>query len=393
MAAESPPDALRDPSDPRQTRVLYVGFLLVGVITVLLGPLIPELQATWGIDHAKTGSLFLLWYAASSVSSMISSFHLRHSLLAGWALASLGLAGLATGDWAIARPAVAVLGFSIGLLIPSFNLLVAELNPERRGAALSNLNLTWGVGAVSSPLLFAAFAARFGAFSVVATIAVASALACVLFAFRVPGSPGRSAPTPADATGSSGSLPLLFLIAGLVLLYVGSETSVAGWLVALSDERAAERSVISLIIGSGFWAAVLFGRAAAAVVLRRFKEHVVYWWSLAMALAGCATLLAADSQMLIGTGAVIAGLGLAPLYPLTVSVLAEATASHHRRLAGVVLACGGVGGAVLPWLAGRISQAGAVSSLSRGFTVPTAALVVMGWLFLVYRLRKLRSVR
>ncbi|MFQ5526763.1 MAG: hypothetical protein ACE5GX_10940 [Thermoanaerobaculia bacterium] len=44
----------------RDQLFLFAAFLFVGMISVLLGPLIPELKSTWGIDHAQTGSLFLM---------------------------------------------------------------------------------------------------------------------------------------------------------------------------------------------------------------------------------------------------------------------------------------------------------------------------------------------
>jgi FHS family glucose/mannose:H+ symporter-like MFS transporter len=46
-----------------------------------------------------------------------------------------------------------MLGFSLGLTNPATNLLVSELNPDRRGAALNLLNLIWGLGAIVCPLL------------------------------------------------------------------------------------------------------------------------------------------------------------------------------------------------------------------------------------------------
>ena len=392
MHQPSLPASSRSRSDPRDTRALYGGFLFVGVITVLLGPLIPELQAAWGINHAQTGSLFLMQYAASSVASLFSSLHLRRSLIAGWGLAALGLAGLSTGDWALARPAVTVLGFAMGLLIPSFNLMVARQNPNRRGAALATLNLTWGFGAVSSPLLFAAFAQRFGAFAVVAAIAAVAGAVCVLFAFGIHDAPAAPKATAAQIREDRGSAGTLILIATLFLLYVGAETSVSGWLVALSDEFSTSRSVVSLIIGSGFWGAVLFGRATSAVLLRHFKEHHVFWFSLALASTGTMTLLVADTQGGVAVGALLAGLGLAPLYPLIVAILAEATALRRARIAGAVMSFGGIGGALLPWLSGQVSQAaGNGGSLSRGFVVPVVALLLIAGLYAGYRRARRRG--
>ncbi|MCP4203421.1 MAG: MFS transporter [bacterium] len=371
--------------------LLRSGFLLTGVMAVVLGPLIPVLEEAWGIDHAQTGSLFLAQFTASSLGAIVSSINLRRSIVTGYALSAVSLFGLVLGGWPLARLFMAVSGFSLGLLISGSNLTVARWNPENRGAALSTLNLIWGIGAMISPLLFAVFADSLGAFGLLRLLGLLSVGASLALAFKL-----RN-PAIADTTEDGGahsagpSVPMLSLVAALLFFYVGTEISIGGWLVALSDQFSAERSALSLIIGSGFWAAVLVGRAIAAIALRRLTETAVYSASLLVAGTGAVGLFLADSRAAVAGGALLAGLGLAALYPLTISILAAVTASGRSRFAGLIMACGGFGGAVLPWLTGRLSEASGEasaaveSSLSRGFLVPIAGLVVLAALFATYQ--------
>lgn len=371
--------------------LLLAGFLLVGVIAVLLGPLIPELESAWGIDHAQTGSLFLVQFAASSIGAIISSLNLRRSIVAGYALAAVALVGVVFGGWPLARPSMALLGFSLGLLIAGSNLMVARKNPDSRGRALSTLNFIWGIGAVSCPLLFAVLGKSVGAFGLLAIFAILSALSSIGLALMLTDAPGEGCPV-SDESGNPENLSMLILTACLIFLYVGIEMSVGGWLVTLSDQLSVERSVVSLIIGSGFWGALLTGRGLAAIILRRLAEPPVYGMSLAIALAGSLMLFLAESRVAVAAGGILAGLGLAALYPLTVSILARVTESR-ARVAGPVMAFGGFGGALLPWLTGRLSQAGdaAVASLSRGFLVPIVGLGIMAALYLTYQAARRRS--
>ncbi len=383
----SRPITTSPPEPDRGTRFVYAGFLLVGMIAVLLGPLIPELQAVWGIDHAQTGTLFMMQFLASSIGGVLASLHLRRSIVSGYLCAALGLVCLIWGGWELARLSMAILGFALGLLITASNLLVAERNSANRGAALAALNLSWGIGAVICPLLFAAFTARLGAFGLVALFATLAAGTGVVMALTLRDTPdvGRSSSAPEPVRHAPAAL--LLLIAALLFLYVGVETSVGGWLVTLSDQLSVERAVVSLVIGSGFWGALLVGRTAAALLLRRIAEPTLYWLSLATAAAGTACLFLAESRAGIAAGALLAGLGLASLFPLTVSILAEATSSSRSRLAGSVMAFGGFGGAFLPWLTGRLARSGeAGDSLSHGFMVPLVGLALLSGLYLTYRL-------
>lgn len=377
---------------------LLSAFLLTGVIAVLLGPLIPELEARWGIDHAQSGSLFLVQFSASSLGAIVSSLNLRRSLVAGYALTAVSLVVLVLGGWPLARLAMAISGFGLGLVITGSNLLVARKNPHRAGAAVATLNVIWGLGAVSGPLLFAAFSQWIGAFGLLRMLAVLALCASAALAATLTNPPGaghapkipHGAPKPTLDPESSGPW-LLLLVGALFFFYVGIEISIGGWLVALSDQFSSERSVTSLIIGSGFWGAILVGRANSAILLRRLSETRVYSASLIVAGVGALTLFLAESQTAVAAGALLAGLGLAALFPLNVSILAATTSSNHSQVAGVLMAFGGFGGALLPWLTGQLSHgagagaAAATDSLSRGFLVPIVALAALALLFSLYR--------
>ena len=81
----------------------------------------------------------------------------------------------------------------------------------------------------------------------------------------------------------------------------------------------------------------------------------------------------------MAVSAVAVGAGLAPLFPLTVSFLAELTAATRSRSTGWVFALAGTGGAALPWLTARI--AGGADRLAAGFVAPMVGLALLALLF------------
>jgi MFS family permease len=60
--------------------------------------------------------------------------------------------------WGIGLLSVFSFGFALGLTGPTVNLLVADINSERRAVALNILNLAWALGAVVGPPMLALFA-------------------------------------------------------------------------------------------------------------------------------------------------------------------------------------------------------------------------------------------
>ncbi len=379
---------------------LYAGFLLTGVVTVLLGPLLPELSREWLLPVDRLAPLFVAQFLASALGSFLSSYRQGLSLVLGYLLIAVGLLTLAIATWPLALAAVAATGLGLGLAIPATNLRVAHSQPTRRGAALSSLNLAWGAGAVACPLLFALRPRGLSVDAVLLTLAAAVGLVVLsLQRLGAPafwpasgqraGSPARSgaeagsgaavAETSASTGGGRETRPGLFLIAAILFLYVGIENAVGGWLVSLADQFQPARAATSLWIGSGFWAALLASRALAPLLLRRFSEPALYSAGIALAGVGLVGLLTGRSLEVVAVSAVAVGAGLAPLFPLTISFLAELTASSRSRSTGWVFALAGTGGAAMPWLTAQV--AGGADRLAAGFVAPMAGLALLALLF------------
>ena len=362
---------------------LYAGFLLTGVVTVLLGPLLPELSREWRLPVDRLAPLFVAQFLASALGSFLSSYRQGLSLVLGYLLIAVGLLSLAIATWPLALAAVAATGLGLGLAIPATNLRVAHSQPTRRGAALSSLNLAWGAGAVACPLLFAARPRGTSSDAVLVVLAVAAGLVLLLLVRALGGAEDRADPGSAgdsnQAATPAGIAVTLAIIAAILFLYVGIENAVGGWLVSLADQFQPARAATSLWIGSGFWAALLASRALAPLLLRRFSEPALYRAGIALAGVGLVGLLTGRSLEVVAVSAVAVGAGLAPLFPLTISFLAELTASSRSRSTGWVFALAGTGGAAMPWLTARL--AGGADRLATGFVAPMAGLALLALLF------------
>ena len=59
--------------DRQLAPLLHCGFLLVGVVNTLLGPILPILAARWRLDDAEAGSLFIAQFTGAMIGSALSS--------------------------------------------------------------------------------------------------------------------------------------------------------------------------------------------------------------------------------------------------------------------------------------------------------------------------------
>ena len=164
---------------------IYATFFVTGVITTLLGPLLPQLAARWSVDDLHAGYLFTSQFAGSFAGTLLSGIILpklgfARALSLGYFFMAAGVMALSFAGWHAALAVVFCIGIGLGLTIPGTNLLFAEMNPTRRASALSTLNFTWGIGAVVIPIfVFIAGTVRSGALLI--GIAVVSAAISITY--------------------------------------------------------------------------------------------------------------------------------------------------------------------------------------------------------------------
>jgi fucose permease len=206
----------------------------------------------------------------------------------------------------------------------------------------------------------------------------ALALGILLLAFAL----SRFVPDTRTELGPAGDeqtnlwkIRLLPMICVLFFLYVGAETCFGNWVAMYARRMASADHSMGTRMPAFFWGALLAGRAVAPLALKFTRETTIASLGLMLALAGGGALLSARGMGFIAAGSVLAGLGLASIYPISVSLLSGWFGKISRRVSGAVFGSGNIGGAVMPLMVGGISTI--TGSLRLGFIVPLAGVVFM----------------
>src|ERR1039458_7196837 len=131
-------------------------FVPIGIVTVLLGPLLPLLSARWSLNYLQAGSLFTAQFLGSTIAVglsgvIVSRWGFRFAINAGLLAMAVGVGTLPFSSRSLGLICISCYGAGLGLAIPAANLLVAALNAQRRSSALNLLNFWWSVGAVACP--------------------------------------------------------------------------------------------------------------------------------------------------------------------------------------------------------------------------------------------------
>lgn len=370
------------------TAVAHAAFVPTGIVTVLLGPVLPALSARWLLTDAQAGAFFVAQFVASTIGvalsgALVPRVGYRLTMILGLVLMAAGVGFVPLGSRFVGLSGVACYGVGLGLTIPTCNLLVAEVNPATRASALSLLNFSWTVGAVACPFLLAPFqrAGKIPTFFL--TLAAFVFLVAVSLAWvKLPPAVASGQPANVPSTPLLRTLlkPTALVLGTLFFVYVGTENAVGGWLASYAKRLADQPGTIWVTTPSYFYGGLLAGRALAPLFLRYISEVRLVRLSVATALLGLMLLLASHSMAFVLVFAAVIGLGLAAIYPITISLLTNCFGPMAARVGSVMFMLASFGAACMPWLVGVLSTEEA--SLKVGLAVPLAGCALMLVLYL-----------
>lgn len=360
---------------PLALPLLFLGFLLTGALTVLLGVVLPIVTADYHLSDRQTGTLLMVLFASSAFGALLVRRNFLRTLTRGYLLIPAAGAMLALWPHLLAVPAVAVLGLGLGMAMTSTSMIVGGLFLSRRGAALSLLNFCWSIGATLCPILIARIHTHLtpavlggGIFVIAAPFAALPFSKNLKPTARPSALPGRAEP----------ATPLIALFAFAAFLYVGIESAVGAWMTTLALRSSGWSYGRSSLATACFWGALLIGRGISPALLTLLSEQRLLRIAAFGAAFGVVGLIASPAPALLISSAIWTGLCLAPVFPLVLSLfMARAGESKNS---GWVFMVAGFGGAVMPWMTGMLSSE--AHSLRVGLLVPAGAAVLLLWLVL-----------
>jgi len=369
--------------------LLFAGFVLSGIATVIVGPMLPVFIRRWSLNDSQAGLFstvqFMAAWIGTLASSAIASWRgYRPALVLGYALMGGGLAFLNADTRIVALAATATFGFGYGLLTAGTNLLVAELGGVRRASLVSLLNFMWGVGAMTCPMLIA-FALKHNRISLTllgcVAFGVVMVIGLLLASFGADERPHEA--KAAETAGAAPAFHVTFVLASLFFIYVAMENGIGIWAAEFSKRLANGITGMTTLAPTFFYGGLTLGRASAPLALHRWKERTVVLAALTLAAVGNALLIVSPGLSVAIAGVFVAGLGCASVYPIYIAWLSQWYGARAKKIGGVLFALASLGGSAGPWLVGSVSQLS--GSLRIGLLVPMLCALIMIGLVLSLR--------
>jgi FHS family glucose/mannose:H+ symporter-like MFS transporter len=377
-------EAVPVPSSSRAlTIAAHAAFVPIGFVTVILGPMLPALSERWSLNYAQGARLFTVQLLASTVAValsgvLVSLWGFRFTIVAGLLAMAAGIGALPFCSHLAGLLCIASYGFGSGLATPAANIVVAEVNPDRRSAALNRLNFSWSLGAVACPFLAAtAMAIHWTQFLLVAisTFLFLVAVGIATIPFEGMQSPVEGRGKKLNSVRSFWRQTRFLMLAGIFFLYIGTEVGFGGWITTTVGSLPNSPKMLAVALPSFFYGALTVGRGVASLFLKHVGEIKLARAGLLIAVAGMAGMIAAHDLVTVVLTVIVAGFGLAAVYPIAIWLLSEEFADAASQAGSVMFTLANLGGACLPWLVGNFSKQ--FGNPKAGLAIPLVSALLM----------------
>lgn len=356
-----------------------------GIVLLLVGPLVPDLMATFGIGESVTGVLLgmgSVGFVAGPLfaGALIDRINVRAALLVGLGieLVFLVLFGIAP-LFILAVAANLLLHLGASFVETSANVMPTLTRSTKSAHSVMNLvHMFFSVGAFAGPFLIGLYLDATGAWRPIMffTLVPTGALALWTLSARFPRAPRPEGPRshPFAHVGDVLRMPHAVLGALTLLLYVGAEVGVSSWVVYYLQKQLGLSTVASTAGLSILWVAIMAGRFANSLLGNRFSSIALVTVSGLVGAVGVGLFLLADG--IVGAYVFLTWIGLcfAGIFPNVMAELNNRVPEKTGTVTAVMAMGASAGAAIFQWFVGFLAE---TTSLVVAFTVPAALLLLL----------------
>jgi MFS transporter, FHS family, glucose/mannose:H+ symporter len=370
-------------NERRLTGLAYACLLIVGIHAGWMGPFLPEIARVVHLSIDRAGLIISATFTGYFVA-LICAGALSHRwsaqtiLISAMVLFAAGMCGLAAAPrLPMLLCAGGLIGLGNGAIDVAANALVVDLNRDRLAAALNYLHVLFGIGALIGPVIVAFALARTIPYWWIFGF---GAVACALVAVALVSSPAIEVRVAPEAGGGFIPLlarPLIWVIGGVLFLYVGGETGIGTWLFLYLRTAARLGATIASSGVSLYWLGLIAGRIIGGRLAHRIGPRELTMLAGTVSALALVGLIAAPTWHGLAAAMVfLIGFGYGPVFPNMIAVGAARFPSQVGRMSSIVIAGGALGGVFVPWIMGR-AMAVATPRSSMEYAVGVTVLMAL----------------
>jgi len=347
---------------------LFLAYICAGIISVLPGASLLLLAENTQVPLAIAGSSFSLSALGFIFGVLIAGLcstklNSKYILMGGLGLMSLAGAIIpVTHSFSVLLIAQLIKGIGFGLIDVSINTIVTLAYHDTLGETLNNVHSSYGIGALSGPLLLSLSLQMLNEALWAYLVGAATGFVVIFLLIRqnVPEIPNRTETQRQHQPSLYRNVflqPLLWLMALQIALYVGAELGFGNWIVTVLSQSAAISLALAAPAATAFFLGLTLGRLLGAQVLRRglLSENQLLYISILGGFISGIVVAIFPGQIVVSFGAsVLVGLFYGPLFPGIMAMASRQFANNIGIVSSVMLVSTGAAAMVLPALMGML---------------------------------------
>lgn len=358
-------DAMSTKRNSGRFTLLFLNFLLYGGVTTIVGATLPVVIRHFGWGYLAAGGVIAAgavgYFATTFLAGMLVGRIGPGTLMtAGLGLQAAGLAAFGTASPVVFNMvALILLGLGQGTTEVGTNYAVVQMEPAGTSRKMNLIHSAFTVGAIAAPLATGVLAGLTDRWRLtyVALAVLSLGMAGALGATRH----GFSMDSMTEQAAWAGlrrlvRQPLLWLLAAVILLYVGVEMGVSAWIAEYHVRRFGMAPERSAFMVSVFWLGIFVGRLLTSWLYHGNRPALLLAGFAGLAAAGLGGGLLANRWGWSAGLYWVTGLGLSAIYPLVMAVTGAAFPRQQGIAIGVVTTGGGMGACLFPFLMATLAD-------------------------------------
>ncbi|HZI53387.1 MAG TPA: MFS transporter [Chitinophagaceae bacterium] len=346
-----------------------IALFLFGITFLTLGSILPLVTAKFKTKGLNTGFLVSILPIGVMVGSLIfgpivDRYGYKLPLIISILISAVTLQGLAfTQSISLLYACMFFIGFGGGIINGGTNALVADITTGNKGASLSLLGVSFGIGALGMPLLLGVLSKHFPYTTILSGVGFFMLLPVIYFLFT-------RFPVPKQVQGFplKEGIKLLkepaLLLSGLFLFFQsGVESLSNNWTTTYLQDKLKVTNEAALYALSFSVLGLTVARLLLGSLLKKLSSLAVMFVSLLLILSGNLLLMNSQSYNLAFVAVIITGLGLAAGFPVILGYVGQLYANLSGTAFSIALVIALTGNTILNYLFGWITRQYSVSYL------------------------------
>ena len=347
-------------------RLTWLAFSLLAFYNFflnVLGPITPYLKSELNLSYTVSSLHFSAFAFGIILIGLFGHMVIERlgrgvSLWVGAIGMSLGAICLLLGTSPLVTIGAAFfMGLVGSLTLAIIPAALSEKHGELRGIAISEANVISSLVATAAPLLVGFFAASYGNWRIGLGIAALTPLFVYLGLGRNISLGAEPDSRTVDRAEQNRALPVQYWVFwAAIMLAVSAEFCMISWSADFLENVLGMQKTFAVQSVSLFLGAMIIGRFLGSILVQRYSIYKIVKLAILIAGAGFLIFWKSGSVYPALAGLFLTGLGIASLYPLTLTLAISSAGKNTIQASSRATMASGTAILALPLILGRLAD-------------------------------------